>query len=42
MGASNVFDDFVIFKTPEFYFTGINKLVSYQEKYMKNNGFYFD
>lgn len=40
--AKNAFNDFVASRTPDFYSTGINKLVSRWQKCVDSNGFYFD
>ena len=40
--AENAFRDFIESRTPEFYATGINKLVSCWQKCVDSNGFYFD
>lgn len=36
------FDDFIASRTPDFYTTGINKLVSRWQKCIESTGFYFD
>lgn len=40
--AKNAFNDFIASRTPEFYATGINKLVSRWQKCIDSNGSYFD
>lgn len=40
--AKNAFNDFIASRTPEFYETGINKLVSCWQKCIASNGSYFD
>ena len=40
--AKNAFNDFIASRTPEFYETGINKLVSSWQKCIPSNGSYFD
>lgn len=40
--AKNAFADFIASRAPEFYATGINKLVSHWQKCVDSNGFYFD
>lgn len=40
--AKNAFTDFIASRTPDFYASGINKLVSRWQKYVDSNGFYFD
>lgn len=40
--AKNAFNDFIASRTPEFYATGINKLISRWQKCVDSNGCYFD
>ncbi|CAD5222966.1 unnamed protein product [Bursaphelenchus xylophilus] len=40
--AKTAFADFIASRTPDFYATGINKLVSRWQKCVDSNGFYFD
>ena len=40
--AKNAFADFIASRNPEFYASGINKLVSRWQKCIDSNGFYFD
>uniref|UniRef100_A0A663MRX9 Histone-lysine N-methyltransferase SETMAR n=1 Tax=Athene cunicularia TaxID=194338 RepID=A0A663MRX9_ATHCN len=39
--AETAFDNFIASRSPEFYATGINKLVSHWQKCVDSNGFYF-
>lgn len=40
--AESAFDDFIASRTPDFYATGINKLVSRWQTCIESNGSYFD
>uniref|UniRef100_A0A663LQP0 Histone-lysine N-methyltransferase SETMAR n=1 Tax=Athene cunicularia TaxID=194338 RepID=A0A663LQP0_ATHCN len=40
--AETAFNDFITSRSPEFYATGINMLVSRWQKCVDSNGFYFD